>query len=206
MARFRRKLLVNGEAHARRHPLEGDAVKLSTFVPITFRQRGQRKVAIAPPGVEAPVTMGALAPALPVIHDPTLLKALGKGFYWQQLIDTGKVADATEIAKREGVHRATVNELLRLALLAPSIIEAALAGRLGVQLEVAVATNRCSNVAMGRLPKLSIPTPLRRLTKTSLIHWQVPSVLRYGPPQAASRCVRSPHPRHPPTAAARAPR
>jgi hypothetical protein len=87
------------------------------------------------------------------------------------------MGDATEIAKREGVHRATVNELLRLALLAPSIIEAALAGRLGVQLEVAVATNRCSNVAMGRLPKLSIPTPLRRLTKTSLIHWQVPSVL-----------------------------
>lgn len=48
----------------------------------------------------------------------------------QHLLDSGKVADTTEIAKREGLHRATVNELLRLALLAPKIIEAALEGQL----------------------------------------------------------------------------
>jgi hypothetical protein len=123
-------LIVNGEAYQRRHPLEGDVVKGSTFVPITFRHRGRCKVAIAPAGIDAPVTTAAAVPALPKLHDPTLLKALGKGFYWQHLIDTGKVSDATEIAKREGVHRATVNELLRLALLAPAIVEAAMAGSL----------------------------------------------------------------------------
>lgn len=130
MPGFRRRLIVSGEAYPRRHPLEGDVVKGSTFVPVTFRHRGQRKVAIAPPGVDTPVTTAASVPVLPKLHDPTLLKALGKGIYWQHLIDTGKVADATEIAKRERVHRATVNELLRLALLAPAIVEAAMAGRL----------------------------------------------------------------------------
>lgn len=130
MPGFRRRLIVSGEAYQRRHPLEDDVVKGSTFVPVTFRHRGQRKVAIAPPGVDCAVTMATKAPALPPTHDPTLLKALGKGFYWQHLLDSGKVADTTEIAKREGLHRATVNELLRLALLAPKIIEAAMAGRL----------------------------------------------------------------------------
>lgn len=130
MPGFRRRLIVSGDAYPRRHPLEGDVVKGSTFVPVTFRHRGQRKVAIAPAGVDTPVTTGVSVPPLPKLHDPTLLRALGKGFYWQHLLDTGKVVDTTEIAKREGVHRATVNELLRLALLAPEIIEAALAGRL----------------------------------------------------------------------------
>jgi hypothetical protein len=36
----------------------------------------------------------------------------------------------TDIAKREGIHRATVNDLLRLALLAPDIAQAALEGTL----------------------------------------------------------------------------
>lgn len=130
MPGFKRRLIVNGEAHQRRHPLEGDVIKGSTFVPVTFQHRGQRKVAIASAGVETPVMLGAHAPVLPKLHDPTLLKALGKGFYWQHLIDTGKVTCAAEIAKREGVHRATVNELLRPAQLAPAIVDAAMTARL----------------------------------------------------------------------------
>ena len=52
-------------------------------------------------------------------QDLPLLKALGRGHFWQHLLDTGAATDATEIAERERIHRATVNELLRLALLAP---------------------------------------------------------------------------------------
>lgn len=87
---MKRRLVVRGEAQARRHPLEGDVVSLSTFVPVRFRQRGQQRVAIAPVGVSG----------------------------------------AGEIARREGLTRASVNELLRMARLAPAIIEAAMAGRL----------------------------------------------------------------------------
>lgn len=133
MPGFRRRLIVNGEASPRRHPpLEGDVVKGSTFVPVMFRQRGQQRVAISPPGVDTPVMMPTLParPALPKRHDPALLKALARGFYWQHLIESGVVSGAGEIAKRDGVHRVSVNELLRMARLAPAIVEAAMAGQL----------------------------------------------------------------------------
>lgn len=39
------------------------------------------------------------------------------------------VASGSEIARREGLHHSTVNELLRLTLLQPAIIQAILAGK-----------------------------------------------------------------------------
>jgi hypothetical protein len=50
-------------------------------------------------------------------------------FYWQHLLDEGVVASGSEIAQREGLHHSTVNELLRLTLLEPAIIQAILAGQ-----------------------------------------------------------------------------
>jgi hypothetical protein len=57
-----------------------------------------------------------------------MLVALARAFYWQQLLDDGVVASGTDIAQREGLHHSTVNELLRLTLLEPAIIQAILAG------------------------------------------------------------------------------
>jgi len=42
---------------------------------------------------------------------------------------TGVVASGSEIAQREGLHHSTVNELLRLTLLEPAIIQTILAGQ-----------------------------------------------------------------------------
>lgn len=58
-----------------------------------------------------------------------MLVALAPGFYRQQLLDDGVVASGTDIAQREGLHHSTVNELLRLILLEPAIIQAILAGQ-----------------------------------------------------------------------------
>ena len=57
--------------------------------------------------------------------------ALTRAFYWQQLLDDGVVGSGSgsDIAKREGLHHSTVNELLRLTLLEPAIIQAILAGK-----------------------------------------------------------------------------
>ena len=44
--------------------------------------------------------------------------ALTRAFYWQQLLDDGVVVSGSEIAQSEGLHHSTVNELLRLTLLA----------------------------------------------------------------------------------------
>ena len=61
-------------------------------------------------------------------HQPMQV-ALTRAFYWQQLLDDGVVASGSDIAKREGLHHSSVNELLRLTLLEPAIIQAILAGR-----------------------------------------------------------------------------
>lgn len=125
-----KKLILVGEPHQRRHPLQDGGVKITTFVPLRFKKRGIKKVVIAPAGVSEPVIFTVSAPAISPTNDTVLLRALGRGFYWQQLLDSGAVKDAAEIARREGLHRVTVNDGLRFALLAPDIVQAAMDGSL----------------------------------------------------------------------------
>ena len=129
MNRSSKKLIGDGLPHERRHPLESGGVRITTFVPFHFKKRGIKKVIVAPDGVRKPVVVTA-SPVLAPEQDQPLLKAMGRGIYWQQLLDTGVVATTMEIAEREGIHRATINEMLRLALLAPDIVQAAYNGML----------------------------------------------------------------------------
>ncbi|MBK7660233.1 MAG: hypothetical protein IPJ28_14360 [Betaproteobacteria bacterium] len=127
---YRKKVLQIGAPHERRHPLENGGLKITTFVPLQFKRRGVRKVVVAPANVEDPVTDRSQSPSLPPSHDSTLLRALGRGIYWQHLLDTGVVADTADIAKREGLHKTFVSDHLRLAILAPALVESALRGEL----------------------------------------------------------------------------
>jgi hypothetical protein len=61
--------------------------------------------------------------------DQPLLVAQTRAFYWQQLLDDGVVSSGSDIAQREDLHHSTVNELLRLTLLEPAIIQSILAGQ-----------------------------------------------------------------------------
>ena len=70
----------------------------------------------------------AWAPAKPR-PDDTLIRALARAHRWQRLLEEGKYRSAAEIADAEGVTRSFFNRLLRLALLAPDIVEAILEGR-----------------------------------------------------------------------------
>lgn len=47
----------------------------------------------------------------------------------QRLLDAGEIPSGSAIARAERLHPSTVNELLRLTLLAPDIIEQLMAGR-----------------------------------------------------------------------------
>ena len=127
---YRKKVLQTGAPHERRHPLENGGLKITTFVPLQFKRRGVRKVVVAPANVEAPVTDRSQSPSLPTSYDTTLLRALGRGIYWQHLVDTGVVADTAEIAEREGLHKTFISDHLRLAILAPDLVESALGGDL----------------------------------------------------------------------------
>ena len=102
---------------------DGSQIKLSTFIPLKIRKRGGSKVVVRPDGaVESP---GKVATQI----DQPLLVALARAFYWQQLLDDGVVGSGSEIAKRESLHHSTVNELLRLTLLEPAIIQSILTGQ-----------------------------------------------------------------------------
>jgi len=119
---MRPKVLALGGPVARERRDAGQ-VKLSTFIPLKIRKRGGRKVVLRPDGqVEAAAKVATQI-------DQPLLVALTRAFYWQQLLDDGVVGSGSEIAQREGLHHSTVNELLRLTLLEPAIIQAVLAGR-----------------------------------------------------------------------------
>lgn len=137
-----KKLIQTGQPHERQHPLEVGGVKITTFIPLQFKKRGYKKVVVGPVGVDDPVVVNAPEPAISPSQDPTLLKALGRGCYWQYLLDTGAAEDAAEIAEREGLHRVTVSDALRFALLAPGIVQAALNGTLPRTMSLEVLQRR----------------------------------------------------------------
>ena len=116
------KVQTLGAAIARERR-DGGQVKMSTFIPLKIRKRGASKVVVRPDGqVDAP---GKVTSQI----DQPLLVALTRAFYWQQLLGEGMVGSGSEIAQREGLHHSTVNELLRLTLLEPAIIQSILAGQ-----------------------------------------------------------------------------
>jgi hypothetical protein len=104
------------------------ATSITVRVPLAIRHRPGRKTVVTPTtdGV-APVTTRA---------DPTLVKALARGFRYQRLLDEGRYASISEMAEAERIERGYLGSLLRLTLLAPDLLEALLDGR---QAEIALA-------------------------------------------------------------------
>jgi ParB-like chromosome segregation protein Spo0J len=107
-----------------------DGTTLVVRIPMQFQRRGGRKRIIAPDGSE-------LAPATRPQPDGTLLKALARAWRWQGMLDEGIYTTVSEIGDAENISKSYVSRILRLALLAPDIVEAILAGRMdqGVMLE-----------------------------------------------------------------------
>ena len=60
--------------------------------------------------------------------DSTLIKALSRAWRWQKLLDAGAYASIAEMADKEGINRSYLSRTIRLALLAPDIVEAILNG------------------------------------------------------------------------------
>lgn len=84
-----------------------------TFLPLRFPRRGGQKKASDHRQA----------------HDAILVEGLARAFYWQHLLDTGAMQSGAAIARAEKLHHSVVNELLRLTLLAPDIIEQFMAGK-----------------------------------------------------------------------------
>lgn len=99
---------------------------VTLHVPFRVAKRGGRKEIQLPPG----------APAQHKV-DNTMVKALGRAFRWKRLLETGDFATINELADREGIAPSYMTRILRLALLAPDIVEAILDGRTGPEFTLA---------------------------------------------------------------------
>jgi site-specific DNA recombinase len=88
-------------------------IAVSRFIPMQIKRRG----------VELRLVMnGDRATAQKA--DPALLKAIARAHHWFDDLVTSRVASMAEIGKREGLPKNYVSWLIRLAFLAPEIVEA----------------------------------------------------------------------------------
>lgn len=87
-----------------------------------------------------PMTPGRMAsplnPGRPTSVDENLMAALAKAFFWQEMLDTGRVKNMTELAKAEKIGLARMQKMLKLARLAPDIVEEIARGRQPVGLSL----------------------------------------------------------------------
>ena len=91
---------------------------LTVHVPFTLSQRGGRKVMLMPEGISARQTQ----------PDNTLVKALARAFWWKRMLESGEFTTIAELAAKEWLAVSYLARVLRLAQLAPVIVEAIVAG------------------------------------------------------------------------------
>jgi hypothetical protein len=103
--------------------LSDDGRTLLVRVPISTRRRGGRKIVLAPDGTN--VTAAHVCRHI----DSATVKAIARAFRWRDMLENGEYATIREIAKAEKINESYVGRILRLTLLAPSIVEAILGGR-----------------------------------------------------------------------------
>ena len=58
-----------------------------------------------------------------------MVKAIARAHRWKRLMESGRFASVTELAEAEKINQSYLCRVLRLALLAPDIVEAILDGR-----------------------------------------------------------------------------
>src|SRR5450631_1364922 len=108
-------------AHTSKAQISKDGRSAMVSISASFLQRGGRKQILSPPGA---------APWSPAPRvDTALVKAVVRAHRWRQMLESGEYSSSAELAKAEKVNDSYLSRILRLTLIAPSIIEAILSGR-----------------------------------------------------------------------------
>ena len=92
---------------------------MRVFIPLTIRKRNGRPKIVPPADVMR--TNGGV--------DPHVLKAIAKAWSWRRKLESGVVATMSDIATAEDVTPAYVGRILKLAYLAPAVLEKLLIAR-----------------------------------------------------------------------------
>ena len=113
-----RKVEITPNGTPRQYEMGGRSV---TFVPLAIKRRSSSKVLVPPPGTTNIKVKSSF--------DLPIIRTLGKAFYWQHLVDSGQIENATALAHRFKLEAGWVAEVLRMTRLAPDIIQAIVDGR-----------------------------------------------------------------------------
>ena len=87
---------------------------MRVFIPLTIRKRNGRPK-ILPPTDMIPANDGGV--------DPHVLKAIARAWSWRRKLESGAVATIQDIAQAEDISDRYVGRMLRLAYLAPAVLE-----------------------------------------------------------------------------------
>jgi len=99
---------------------------MQVFIPLSIRKRNGRPK-IVPPADMAPDTG---------VVDPHVLKAIAKAWSWRRKLESGATATIEDIADAEGVTPAYIRRMLKLAYLAPEVLEKILIARISPALSL----------------------------------------------------------------------
>ena len=94
---------------------------INTHIPMNFRMRGGKTVMVMPDGSRA-------VQRREVTIDNSMIKVIARGFRWQRMLENGEYATIDDLAKAENITPTYVGRLVRLAFLAPDIVESIMAG------------------------------------------------------------------------------
>lgn len=88
---------------------------IRVHIPLTVRKRGGRPRILPPKDIETS--------APPQGQDPRVLRAIGRARAWRKRMEHGEVTTIADLAADEGLSDRYVSRLLRLAWLAPDVLE-----------------------------------------------------------------------------------
>lgn len=91
---------------------------VTIHVPFRIVKRGGRREMILPPNAQTRRQA-----------DDSLIKALARAFRWKRMLESGEFSTITELAQRERIAAPFLTRTMRLAQLAPDLVEAILDGR-----------------------------------------------------------------------------
>lgn len=88
---------------------------LTVFIPLTVRKRNGRPRIMSPIGLAPECDDNGV--------DPHILRAIAKAWSWRRKLDSGQVTTIQDIATAEDVTPVYVGRVLKLAYLAPAVLE-----------------------------------------------------------------------------------
>lgn len=87
---------------------------LRVHIPLNLRNRGGQPRILPPKEIEVAMERG---------QDARLLRAIGRAWDWRRRLERGDITTIADLAREEGISDRYVSRVIRLAWLAPTVLD-----------------------------------------------------------------------------------